>query len=400
MSENSLKFLKIIKSIQKELMTSELSGNIGLHAGTSGIALFLAYYDRIVQKKDYLSQRVYNILAHNIELIDSGCRQHTICSGISGFGWLCEHLTKTGMLNREDVEFLDHFDDFLFIKMMTDIKQGNYDYLHGAIGVGTYMLSRFDKQEIPMYIEMLLSELEKSGIPCDNNSIKWESVLNKDTGEKGFNISLSHGMSSIAAFLIRLHQLNFETERVECLLTKTINYILSQSTYIEGNISYFPSYAKESSNGNNNSRLSWCYGDMGIALVTLRAARILKNEEWRKTSLRILLHNSLRRDLKQNRIMDACLCHGSAGIAHIFENIYLNTFVKEFRETSDYWLDITMKMARHSDGFAGFKSWYTEEYGGYKNADSLLEGIAGIGLVFLSHLEGNKMTWDECFLLS
>ena len=224
-------------------------------------------------------------------------------------------------------------------------------------------------------------------------------MLNYETGEKGYNISLSHGMASIAAFFIRLHQLNFETERVGRLLTQVITYILDQITYTEGSGSYFPSYSKKSNALNFNSRLGWCYGDLGIAHVLWQAAVSLKNKEWEDTAIQILLHNSNRRDLQKNDIMDAGLCHGSAGVAHIFWNLYLNTRVQKFQETTDYWLNITMQMEKYTEGSAGFMAWRTEKLGGFVKSDSLLEGIAGIGLVLLSHLNSNETGWDECFML-
>ena len=397
---SSEKYIRIIEDINRELRTSELSDNIGLHAGASGIALFIAYYDRIINRKTEVSQRVLDIMEHNVKLINSGYRQHTICSGISGFGWLCEHLRKRGMLDREDIDFLDDLDPFLYRMMIDDIQAGKYDFLHGALGVGTYFLTRFNKKEVPVYLEELLSALEKSGIPCENGAVKWISVLKAETGEKGYNICLSHGMSSIAAFLIRLHQLDFETERVERLLTQTITYILDQITYTEGNISYFPSYSKESSKGNSYSRLGWCYGDLGIAHILWQAAVILNNKEWEDTALRILRHTANRRDLEINGIQDAGLCHGSAGVAHTFWNFYLKTEVQEFREATDYWLQVTMQMRKYDDGLAGFKAFRKEEYGGPEKSDSFIEGIAGIGIALLSHLKSDESAWNECLMLS
>ena len=340
------------------------------------------------------------ILEHNIAQIDSGSRLHTICSGISGFGWFCEHLRKLGMLNREDIELLNNLDPFLYRTMMANIRQGNYDYLHGALGVAAYFLSRCDKKEIRGYLGDLLSELEKSAIECENGAVKWISVLKSETGEKGFNISLSHGMSSIAAFLIRLYQLNFETERVDNLLRKTVTYIFDQVTYAEGSVSYFPSYSKESSAGNHHSRLGWCYGDLGVAYTLWRAAITLTNTEWENSAIQILIHNSQRRDLQINAVRDAGLCHGSAGIAHIFWTLYLKTRKQEFWETAEYWLDITMKMAKYEDGLAGYKAYRTEEYGGPEKSEVLLDGIAGIGLALLSYLSCNEIAWDECLMLS
>ncbi|WP_348724379.1 lanthionine synthetase C family protein [Parabacteroides goldsteinii] len=396
------KELEIVNSIYKELMSCDLSGNIGLHGGTSGIALFLSYYDNIILQKNEISQRVFQILEYNIQWINSGKKIHTLCRGLSGFGWLCEHLRKMDMLSNVNIEFLDDLDHVLYKQMIYDIKHENYEFLHGAIGVGTYFLSRFDKnKEVIGYIEELLIELEQKGILCESKSVKWLSVLNFQTGEKGYDISMSHGMSSIAAFLIRLHQLNFEVERVERLLASTIAYILEQITYKEGNISYFPTHSKESGYGLVYSRLAWCYGDLSIAHVLWRVAILMNNKELENTALRILYYNSNRLDLQSNGICDACLCHGTAGIAQIFWNIYLNTHINKFKETTEYWIHQTIQMAKHPDGLAGFKAWNTDEYGGgYVNSVGLLEGIAGIGLVLLSQLTEKKLVWDESLMLT
>ena len=77
---NSSLYLQVIENIHDEFMVSEFSDNIGLHAGTSGVALFLAYYDRIILQKNKIGQRVVDILEHNIEQINSGNQQHTISS--------------------------------------------------------------------------------------------------------------------------------------------------------------------------------------------------------------------------------------------------------------------------------------------------------------------------------
>jgi lantibiotic modifying enzyme len=285
--------------------------------------------------------------------------------------------------------------------MTNDIQSGNYDFLHSAPGVGMYFLSRFDKKEVPVYLEELLTALEKSGEPCENGAVKWISVLKAETGEKGYNICLSHGMSSISAFLIRFLKLNFETERVTGLLKRTVTYILDQMTYTEGGLSFFPSYSKESSPGNHYSRLGWCYGDLGIAHILWQASVVLKNKDWENIALKILKHTTInRRDLEVNAIRDAGICHGSAGVLHVFWSLFLKTGQQEFQEATDYWVNVTLKMQKYDDGLVGYKAWRTEEYGGPENSDLLLEGIAGIGIVLLSYLDSDQMAWDECFMLS
>lgn len=390
--------LEIVDKIYMELMSCMLSGNIGLHSGTSGIALFLSYYDYTILNKTEISQRIFDIFDFNIQWINSGKKIHTLCRGLSGFGWVCEHLRKMKMLGDEDIEFLDDLDLVLCRQMLYDVKHENYEFLHGAIGVGTYFLSRFDKnKETIRYVQELLTELEKSGITCENNAVKWLSVLNYETGEKGYNISMSHGMSSIVAFLIRLHQLNFETIRVEKLLSSTITYILEQVTYKEGGFSYFPMYSKESSCDFPYSRLAWCYGDLGVAYVLWHASILMNNKVLENRALKMLYFNSNRLDLKSNGICDASLCHGTAGVAQIFWNLYLNTHINKFADATDYWINQTLLMSKHSDGLAGFKFYKAD--GEFDNSVGLLEGIAGVGLVLLSQLTDKKLTWDESLML-
>ena len=57
-------------------------------------------------------------------------------------------------------------------------------------------------------------------------------------------------------------------------------------------------------------------------------------------------------------------------------------------------------MKENNNGLAGFKAWRIDAAGGPVESNTLLEGIAGIGLFLLSYLKIDKMTWDECFMLS
>ena len=117
-------------------------------------------------------------------------------------------------------------------------------------------------------------------------------------------------------------------------------------------------------------------------------------------SNRNFLHASKRRDLKENFVLDAGLCHGTAGIAHIFNRMFINTGVTDFKEASDYWFEETLKMATFEDGLAGYKVWRTKEMGGWTNEYGFLEGIAGIGLAMISTISNINPDWDECLLLS
>jgi lantibiotic modifying enzyme len=145
--------------------------------------------------------------------------------------------------------------------------------------------------------------------------------------------------------------------------------------------------------------MAWCYGDLGVASALWLAGNSLNDNCWKEKAIEILLHNTTRVDAADTGIKDAGLCHGTAGIAHIFNRAYCNTGVQEFKNAALYWFQKTADMAVYKDGLAGYKTWSGPDKQ-YINETSLLEGIAGIGLAFIGAVHPQCIGWDECLLLS
>lgn len=105
-----------------------------------------------------------------------------------------------------------------------------------------------------------------------------------------------------------------------------------------------------------------------------------------------------RRDKKENLVLDAGLCHGSAGIAIIFYRMWWNTHLKEFKSACDYWIQETLQFSKFEKGLAGYLSLANnnELYQDW----SLLEGISGIGLVLMCYFNNIEPDWDQCMFIS
>ncbi|HAI36832.1 MAG TPA: hypothetical protein DCM40_01150 [Maribacter sp.] len=58
-----------------------------------------------------------------------------------------------------------------------------------------------------------------------------------------------------------------------------------------------------------------------------------------------------------------------------------------------------LKKSVHHDGFAGYKQWNGLENKWVPKL-SLLEGVAGIGLVLVDYLSEKDKNWDQCILIS
>ena len=102
-------------------------------------------------------------------------------------------------------------------------------------------------------------------------------------------------------------------------------------------------------------------------------------------------------NLDQTMVIDCGLCHGSAGIAMVFRRLYLETGEKIFYNAWIHWIDFTLNFKRFDDGLAGYKTFESYKW---QNDISLITGISGIGLTFLSFIRNDLQEWDELFLLS
>lgn len=386
--------------ISKQKEISGLLGScniddISLLSGLSGINI--AIYN--LKSKNYKSNIIKNTEKILFE-INNGFSVHTHCLGISGFLWSLKYFIGKGMLNAEENDITGEFNSFLYKRMKEDMENNNLDFLHGAIGLGLFFLNDSSNKNSLNYVKELIDKIEELSIIDSKGGLKWRSVVFIDrTPKEVYNLGLSHGISSIIAFLTKTYSCGVSKSKSKRLLKGAIKYLLSNKNDIEKNNCYFPSWISDDEE-NRSSRLSWCYGDLGIAVTLYNASEVLKNVELKKFSLKVLYQSALRRDLENEFVLDAGLCHGTSGIAHIFYRMYWNTKDEVFKEAASFWFKKTLEMSKFSDGLAGYKVFRSEEHGGYINDYGILEGIAGIGLAINSWISQTEPQWDECILLS
>jgi lantibiotic modifying enzyme len=200
-------------------------------------------------------------------------------------------------------------------------------------------------------------------------------------------------------FLERLYRKGIGGEKVHTLLKGTVEYLLRQTLDTTKYMCHFPSWASKEE-PSHYSRLGWCYGDLGTGIVLWLTAQRTGNKKWREKAIEILLHSTQRREPPNTGVVDAGLCHGSSGIAHIYNRMYHYTGRDEFRKAALYWFDQVLETAVFDDGYAGYKALHGKQRGGWVKEAGLLEGIAGIGLALISAVSTVEPKWDECLLLS
>ncbi len=364
--------------------------------GNLGMAFFLLFFSNLNNDERYYDKSI-ELIESELSYYSNHFENLTFWTGIASLGWFCNAIIKKHVDSEYDANF-NAINGVLEKYMLNNYNCGlyYYDYLHGGLGIGHHFLLESKKSSIVSLVE----KIHDSAIEdYQTKGKKWRTITGYQSEQWDYNISISHGMSSIVIMLSKILQKEIEHKKCAELIEGAVNYILAQKLPKGNYNSIFGNYALESMEEPYSSRLAWCYGDLGIAVALWRASKALCRKDWEDEAKAILRHASQRRDLKENAVIDACFCHGTSGIAHVFNRMWRETGMPECRDAAEYWINQTLSMARFEDGLAGYKTWQGDKRG-FQNEYGLLEGIAGIGLALLSFLSDEDPTWDECLLLS
>jgi lantibiotic biosynthesis protein len=152
----------------------------------------------------------------------------------------------------------------------------------------------------------------------------------------------------------------------------------------------------------DEARLAWCYGDAGLAAALFCAARAMGEKDWEEESL-IIMRRAASRPFAESKIFDAGICHGTSGLAHIFNRFYQATGEDIFKEAAINWFEHTLEMRVHENGIAGFAAFHLEDdfqTPQWQAEPGLLEGATGIALALLAATTNVQPDWDRMLLLS
>jgi lantibiotic modifying enzyme len=376
----------------------------GLLNGYSGAALFYAYYYQLTGKKKHL-QKVHTVMLKSLQALSEEELILSHCSGVAGIAWCIQHLMQAGFAEADDMhDIFEEADDILGNFMEADLRNNNYDFLHQGLGITLYFLERLPHVTAEKYLTEVVAQLERTAT-VNGRGISWKDHFSRTSQELGnrdcFNLGLAHGVPAIIAILSMIYEKGIATDKVLPLLDSSMSWLLAvQNPPEEGLTSLYPSLVgmdHEAVNG-KQSRLGWCYGDLGIAITLWNAGRRIGNPQYQQRAYDIFEHTLKHRDNKNGSVYDACLCHGSAGIAQIFRRASMVTNDAMLLQGANHWTQQTLLMKKWEDGPAGFKFFSNPTY---ENCYNLLEGITGIGLALIASLDANTdPAWDRCLLLS
>ncbi|WP_298223354.1 lanthionine synthetase C family protein [Flavobacterium sp.] len=374
--------------------------NISLLSGLPGIILTLldtnATYPELVNLK-----KIKSLIDHLLDILyKSENLLPSYCGGIAGLGFLLDNLKEQNVLyDAEYDDILEEIDSVLEDMFKVEIEEDNIDMLHGALGIGLYFIKRKNERNVLEIINFL----EKTAIKKDNQ-IYWK-VFDKHV-EKDFfyDFGLAHGNAGILYFFLKCIKHNILIDKSKAMAREMIIFFTQNTQTLSSDIYSFYQYKIEVSAFDDseykptNSRLAWCYGDLGILHTLLIASKILEDESLEKYAIEKLYHVSDR--LSEREItkhdMDAGFCHGTGGVAFIFKNVYELTKDVKFLPTIDHWTKKTfeMKDIKSHDGFniLGYSFPVFEDT--TQNV-TFLEGLAGVAASNLKYLSKKPLVFIE-----
>lgn len=387
---------KKIDDIYESIIKFKCTNSFGLLAGDCGCILFLYYYYKLTNSDKTLSiiQDKVDLIIQNVASLDNS----SYCNGYSGICWLIRFMTNEDIINVSNVDNeLHEIDQYIYRYIKRGVEKKDYDFLHGTLGM-TYYFGTQDNKNGEDALTVFLNSLNENKIVNVDGSIKWlmTAYVNAYELKHVYNLSLSHGMASIIAILSKLIKNGKHVEMSKLLLTPTLLFFMNNMNPSTFRSSFSP-WLTPNSNQHLESRLAWCYGDPGTAKALYNAGRVLGDEEITEMALKVLIKSSLRRNSNIENVIEPSFCHGTASLCHIYNRLYQETNIIDFKEAALYWLNATLEKGNNISGYAGY---IFNDIGGIDMNISLLSGLTGVGLALLGMIYPEEPLWDECVLLS
>jgi lantibiotic modifying enzyme len=373
--------------------------SMSLLTGNGGLALF--YYNmHKTFKKEIYRERAEILLEHALEQINNGVRSFTYCDGLTGLAFLLNYLQEKEFLDDSITDFLKQCDDILFDVFGRMQQKGNTDLLHGSLGLAAYLLDRHKSGFISLEQITIVADAMRRNLDLVTGLVKYPA--GEQPAEVYINCGMAHGTVSLIFFLSRYCELAENKAEITASIRAGVDNLLKFKSTNPASISVFPSIVKlngETFETTYDIPLGWCYGDTIVSIGLYYAAKVLNDENLLQEAEQLALTATRRNTPRTALVHDACLCHGGAGLAHMYRKWYGFTGNEVFHENYQLWMDQTLALSQHEDGCGGFKKY---EGGPFSAARGLLDGAAGMGLVLMDYLaEDNEYNdWDRVLMMS
>jgi hypothetical protein len=333
-----------------------------------------------------------------IEHLAAGSGNYHLIGGLPGIGWTLDHL-----LDRETAdEVCDPIDQAVEAELAVLRWTSDYDLVRGLAGMGLYGLARAHSERGQAIARRALDHLEAVA-ERGPEGVAWFTPAellveaHRERFPRGrYDYGVAHGIPGVVGLLARYVAADLERERAARLLEGAVAFLLATAPPREP--ARFPACLAPGQRDHAPTRMAWCYGDPGVAIALLAAARACRRADW-EAEARALALRAAACPPEVARVADAALCHGAAGLAHVLRRLHQALGDPELADGARRWFADALAQRRPGDGLGGYRSPHAVEGVEQWLPDpSLLTGAPGTALALLGALGGEDPDWDELLL--
>ncbi|MDB6083139.1 MAG: Lanthionine biosynthesis cyclase LanC [Gammaproteobacteria bacterium] len=372
---------------------------LDLANGVAGVALFFAHLSRFTDPHGQYSGLARDCMKKiESELPDAESVIPGLFEGVTGIAWAAHHLSLVlGLDESGEVDAYRDVCEFIDAYLSRDVEY-EYDLISGLAGIGQWALTIPDAEWRERLTARAVHLLSRSALPREGG-LTWQTPASrvrrqgsfKPLGEPEFNLGVAHGIPGIIGFLAGCIAQNLSAASSRELLDGTVSWFAKQ-VLPEGSASQFSFTA----HSDRPARLAWCYGDAGIALVLTQSARLAPSKEIAELAATVTQRVAVRQS-QDAGVVDAGICHGAAGLAHLCRILALETGSLAMTSARDYWLEELLSHREPDTNICGFPYWNVFN-ARYEENIGLLVGVSGVGLTLLS-MAGGDLGWDRPLLV-
>lgn len=369
-----------------------------LFSGKLGVSLFCLYYGRQFNDNKFTNIGL-KYIEKSFKAINSEISNYSLSNGLCGFYWMLKDLEEEGLVDKGIFDEWNIIEQSMVSRLNYYINYKNWDFLHGVMGI-LWSFCKYNPEFLRKISSSMLCKLELQGDNFDDGSIAWraDKMDRYDIKSEIHSLGLAHGVPGFILILSNFVKQNIEIDYSKKLLYKSFQFLNNHKLDFEKYGYYFPQYIDlPEGTYSERNRLAWCYGDLGLGYALYKAGVNVSDLEMKKLGLRLLANCCTKRSYEETFTIDAGFCHGTVGNAHIFNRIYQDTNIIDFKLSAQYWYEKTLQYSTYKDGLAGYKSFSGEKW--VKNY-GFLDGVVGIGLSLIAAISEHEPKWDNCLLLS
>jgi lantibiotic biosynthesis protein len=233
-----------------EIIINHQPTNDGLFGGSLGLAL---YYYNLYQAygKQADADIAISYVESTLQKINDGYINilgHSFCNGLAGLGYMIHELNKAELVDIDIHEEFAELDQMLYQTAKQQLQHSNqHDFLHGAMGIIYYFVSRLPDATIAGYTYELVQLFCDKAVYTEKG-IWFKNFVVKEDKDAEINFSLSHGQSSFLIILALAYHKGITVEHIPLLLEKGVELLLHYKrapNIANGDYSFFPTAVHE-----------------------------------------------------------------------------------------------------------------------------------------------------------